>query len=549
MKISTSLVSAALFAFALPIIELSGQNIPVVKKAANDIEPAASFSKLFEEQQLRQKMKEDGLTDPVINTLIQQRKALEAQGRKVTWSHYGKGGENPKPNAACSDIGVENGWGAWQGSIGSNSGGNPGLFQAPGTPVAPRFNITSGSGIDPCTPGINAGDPAIPVVAPGFGNASIQLGEPQVTGCMTEQLTYPLTVTAADTDFVYSYALVFYDPSSGHAAQEKPFADFLILDQNGDTIPCSFVHYVSDPFLPGWYTANSTCNGSPSTFYKPWTSVGVNLKNYVGQTLTIVITNGDCVFCGHYAHSYWDFLCGSISIGGCNGSSSTVCGPTSDPANPYSYQWYKNGSIIPGGNGQCQGVTPNSGDSYVVQVMPASGCNFNMSYVASTGTLQSLFTYSTSVNNVQFTDLSTAANQWTWDFGDGNYATNQNPSHTYASPGTYIACLIVSDGACSDTICKTINIAAVGLNDLDISGSVSVFPNPASGQVFLDFSGKNFGAAEITLSNILGEKLNETKMAASGLKMLDVSGYPEGVYFVKIDTNAGSVTKKIIVYR
>ena len=50
--------------------------------------------------------------------------------------------------------------------------------------------------------------------------------------------------------------------------------------------------------------------------------------------------------------------------------------------------------------------------------------------------------------------------QWAWDFGDGNTATIQNPSHSYSSAGTYDVCLIVSDACYSDTVCQSITISA-----------------------------------------------------------------------------------------
>ena len=62
--------------------------------------------------------------------------------------------------------------------------------------------------------------------------------------------------------------------------------------------------------------------------------------------------------------------------------------------------------------------------------------------------------------NFTFYDSSYAAAgvaaQW-WDFGDGNTATGPNPSHTYASNGTYQVCLsIVSQDSCTDTYCYTV---------------------------------------------------------------------------------------------
>ncbi len=92
-----------------------------------------------------------------------------------------------KPSAACSDLGGENGWGAWQALEGANhynTAGAP-LFLTPVTlPTSPRFNLTTGAGLDPCTPGPAPGSPPVPVVCPfpGFGNTSIQIGQPQADG-------------------------------------------------------------------------------------------------------------------------------------------------------------------------------------------------------------------------------------------------------------------------------------------------------------------------------------------------------------------------------
>jgi PKD repeat protein len=53
---------------------------------------------------------------------------------------------------------------------------------------------------------------------------------------------------------------------------------------------------------------------------------------------------------------------------------------------------------------------------------------------------------------VAFADASTFfPTSWSWDFGDGNTSTEQNPVHTYAEPGTYDIQLEV----CNDNGCDT----------------------------------------------------------------------------------------------
>lgn len=68
----------------------------------------------------------------------------------------------------------------------------------------------------------------------------------------------------------------------------------------------------------------------------------------------------------------------------------------------------------------------------------------------------------TSVDNagtVSFTDGSTNATSWAWDFGDNSpIDNNQNPTHTYTANGTYNVCLIATSSCTADTICTTVTI-------------------------------------------------------------------------------------------
>jgi len=55
----------------------------------------------------------------------------------------------------------------------------------------------------------------------------------------------------------------------------------------------------------------------------------------------------------------------------------------------------------------------------------------------------------TTDTNITFTDNSTAGNSaienWTWDFGDGNYSYDQNATHKYAVNDTYTVTLTITD--------------------------------------------------------------------------------------------------------
>jgi PKD repeat protein len=68
-------------------------------------------------------------------------------------------------------------------------------------------------------------------------------------------------------------------------------------------------------------------------------------------------------------------------------------------------------------------------------------------------------------STVAFENLSTAdgiVTGYSWDFGDGETSTEQNPTHTYAQAGTYNVCVTVTaqDPDCSSTFCHHVVVAA-----------------------------------------------------------------------------------------
>ncbi len=67
-------------------------------------------------------------------------------------------------------------------------------------------------------------------------------------------------------------------------------------------------------------------------------------------------------------------------------------------------------------------------------------------------------------NTVNFTDASTTGTlpitSRYWDFGDGSYSTEQNPSHTYAGFGIYQVSLTVANSAGQGTITKSVTVVS-----------------------------------------------------------------------------------------
>lgn len=86
--------------------------------------------------------------------------------------------------------------------------------------------------------------------------------------------------------------------------------------------------------------------------------------------------------------------------------------------------------------------------------------NFNYTGSPSIG---SLLTFSNSS-----TDPLNNITQYSWNFGDGNTSSQENPTHAYGNNGSYAVTLAIkNDGcpSCYDTIQKVINIGVIGGDD------------------------------------------------------------------------------------
>jgi PKD repeat protein len=72
------------------------------------------------------------------------------------------------------------------------------------------------------------------------------------------------------------------------------------------------------------------------------------------------------------------------------------------------------------------------------------------------------FTYTQTGNTIHFTNTSTDATSYFWNFGDGHTNTNTSPNHTFNGNSNYTVCLIAYHNSCAtDTFCETIAMCDV----------------------------------------------------------------------------------------
>lgn len=85
---------------------------------------------------------------------------------------------------------------------------------------------------------------------------------------------------------------------------------------------------------------------------------------------------------------------------------------------------------------------------------------------------ESNFEYEIFLNRVSFTEQSSGASRFKWDFGDGATSTEKSPFHSYEAAGTYTVSLTVSNGNGSST--KDIEIEILTKENSVMGGTVTL---------------------------------------------------------------------------
>ena len=174
-----------------------------------------------------------------------------------------------------------------------------------------------------------------------------------------------------------------------------------------------------------------TCNKAPTGNQPPAANFNAT-SNGLTASFTDTSTDSD----GSIASRAWEFG---------DGSTSTTANPSHTYASAGSYTVKLT-------------VTDNGGASHSVSKPITVTAPGNANPVAG-------FNFTTSNLTASFTDTSTDSDgsiaARAWDFGDGSTSTTANPSHTYASAGSYNVSLTVTDNdGATDAITRSVTVTA-----------------------------------------------------------------------------------------
>ena len=308
--------------------------------------------------------------------------------------------------------------------------------------------------------------------------ASVRIGGAKAGGEI-EEIEYNLYVDENSAVLLLNYAVVL----EYHEIQTETHtnASFALEIRDGgkplDAAGCGEADFTAGKITPGKDGWNLFAPGDfIPVQWKDWTTVAIDLRKYIGRSLTITISTKDCTSGGHWGYAYFTLKCTDGKI------QSLTCGNSGEKSKflapeGFKYRWYdpNNPSVTLSTNREFEIDADDVSTYYVDIIQPTNDDCFFTEHVSGVGRWpHAKADYKLDIknceNNVIFENQSfiQLINQVTdetsstgdkcdvffWDFGDGDTSIVENPVHRYPDEGgTYTVRLkaAITGGCESDT--------------------------------------------------------------------------------------------------
>lgn len=139
-----------------------------------------------------------------------------------------------------------------------------------------------------------------------------------------------------------------------------------------------------------------------------------------------------------------------------------------------------------------------------------------------------------------FTNTSTGATSYLWEFGDGNVSEEESPVHTYAAAGDYTVCLTAFGDCGEATTCEDISFG-VGIDEAAGAYRVEVFPSPANGS-FTVRAAEQF-ILSVRLLDMGGREVAHLNGLRTEQVQVPVNGLSTGIYLVRTELANGTIVR------
>lgn len=201
----------------------------------------------------------------------------------------------------------------------------------------------------------------------------------------------------------------------------------------------------------------------------------------------------------------------------------------------FSFYTSQSSSGVSGPNSYKFGV--DSATAITPNILGADHFNFWMKG-NSTDTLSTLYIYQT--NDSINWNLITAINRITADTIIRQYSLSPGAKHVkffYDKSTGNVA---------FDDFCAT--IGSVGISSPGPRLNMRVYPNPTSGNLYIDLGQFNSNSVQISIANVLGSEVKRSVVNGYSNELaIDLGDLNAGIYMVTVKTDLGSSTQRVVV--
>ena len=226
----------------------------------------------------------------------------------------------------------------------------------------------------------------------------------------------------------------------------------------------------------------------------------------------------------------------------CSGDSIVITASTSD-----SYVWSNNATT--------QSITIFNTETVSVTTTNANACNGVGTSAPITVTFTQTPTangsFTTSGNIVTFTNTSSNATGYSWDFGDFTNSSAAAPTHAYAANGSYDVVLTAINGACTDEFNMQV-VISVSLDELNNGSEFVIAPNPANAVTEIRLQSNVTENAQVIVVNQMGQIVSTTEVnlvSGDNTFTLNVDALGNGLYTVLLKGDTINANQKLQIIK
>lgn len=230
----------------------------------------------------------------------------------------------------------------------------------------------------------------------------------------------------------------------------------------------------------------------------------------------------------------------------------TVTYEASPNVNNPTYQWVFGAGAMPSsafGQGPHKVVYLSAGTKNVrLTVTTSIGVDELIQPLTVTPLALANFTSTQNGLSVSFTNTSTNADTYLWEFGDGMTSDDPNPTHIYLSPGVYQVTLTATNDCRSHIRTATVGVTSV--SELEERVGVNILPNPTAGDFAVELNSQISGKLRLNLFDASGRSITVRETTVTpGLSRVAFENLklPKGMYQLNIQADGKQATFNIAV--